>query len=332
MTQATATTAIKAVRQHGGGLVHANRPRATLRGRHQCPSGGAINRRCAAASIIALASSASATLAYPTTCVRRAQKLSTLLRSTTRPPAQLVVGYKNYPSSPLLSMVIEQQLQVFLNFNFGSSQVLQLSFYCFKHPISSRGRHPHNIASQGICDISTEASRVLYFKQIRNHLSTNGIDWEGAHLISISLEVFDHQHGLNTIIAKLDFFKIPDETCKQTILMPHKGRRRVVIVYSQTEVLFLTLLLLVCFLPSRNTHSDPNAQKGANRLNPGSGDFVVWPTERDKPNQQRDGNPEGCRHNNCRNYVSTQFHTHLPPVYFTPSLAGFLRRVQKVAA
>lgn len=94
MTQATATTAPKAGRQHGGGLVHANQPRATLRSRHEIPSGGAINRRGEAASIIALASSAAATLAYPTTCVRRAQKLSIPLRSTTRPHAQLVVGYK----------------------------------------------------------------------------------------------------------------------------------------------------------------------------------------------------------------------------------------------
>lgn len=93
MTQATATTAPNAVRQHGGGLIHANQPRATLRGRHQSPSGGVINRRCAAASIIALASSASATLAYPKTCVRQAQKSSTPLRSPIRPPAQLVVGY-----------------------------------------------------------------------------------------------------------------------------------------------------------------------------------------------------------------------------------------------
>ena len=96
MTQATATTASRAGRQHGGGLVQANPPRATLRRRNHCPSGGAINRRCEAASIVAFAFSAPATLAYPMTGVRQAQKLSTSLRSLTRPHAQLVMGYKHH--------------------------------------------------------------------------------------------------------------------------------------------------------------------------------------------------------------------------------------------
>ena len=96
MTQATATTVPKAVRQHGGGVVHANQPRATLRGRHQCPSGGVKKSLCcAAAGINALDLQATATLAYPMTGVRRAQKLSTPLRSLTRPHAQPVMGYKH---------------------------------------------------------------------------------------------------------------------------------------------------------------------------------------------------------------------------------------------
>ena len=96
MTQATATTVPKAVRQHGGGVVHANQPRATLRGRHQCPSGGVkTSLCCAAAGINALDLQATATLAYPMTGVRRAQKLSTPLRSLTRPHAQPVMGYKH---------------------------------------------------------------------------------------------------------------------------------------------------------------------------------------------------------------------------------------------
>lgn len=98
MTQATATTALKAGRQHGGGLVHANQPRATLRSRHQIPSGGAIKSLCcAAAGILPPLLCATAGRVYPTTCVRRAQKLSTPLSSHTRLPAQLVVGYT--PSS-----------------------------------------------------------------------------------------------------------------------------------------------------------------------------------------------------------------------------------------
>ena len=40
MTQATATTAPKAGRQHGGGLVQANQPRAALRSPPQSPPRG----------------------------------------------------------------------------------------------------------------------------------------------------------------------------------------------------------------------------------------------------------------------------------------------------
>lgn len=94
MTPATATTTTKAVRQHGGGLVHTTLPRAVLSGRQQCPSGGVKKSLCcAAAGINALALQASATPAYPMTGVRQAQKLSTPLRSPYCPHAQLVVGY-----------------------------------------------------------------------------------------------------------------------------------------------------------------------------------------------------------------------------------------------
>lgn len=94
MTPATATTTAKAVRQHGGGLVYATQPRAALRGRQQCPSGGVKKSLCcAAAGINALALQPPAALAYPMTGVRQAQKLSTPLRFPIRPSAQLVVGY-----------------------------------------------------------------------------------------------------------------------------------------------------------------------------------------------------------------------------------------------
>lgn len=95
MTPATATTTAKAVRPHGGGLVHATLPRAALRGRQQCPSGGVKKSLCcAAAGINALDLQATTAFAYPMTGVRQAQKLSTPLSSPIRPPAQLVVGYK----------------------------------------------------------------------------------------------------------------------------------------------------------------------------------------------------------------------------------------------
>lgn len=99
MTPATATTTAKAVRQHGGGLVHTTQPRAALRGRQQCPSGGVKKSLCcAAAGINALDLQATAALAYPMTGVRQAQKLSTPLRYPTRQSAQLVLGYTHQPS------------------------------------------------------------------------------------------------------------------------------------------------------------------------------------------------------------------------------------------
>lgn len=94
MTPATATTPTKAVHQHGGGLAHATQPRAALRGRLQCLSGGVKKSLCCvAAGINALALPATAALAYPMTGVRPARKLSTPLRSPIRLPAQLAVGY-----------------------------------------------------------------------------------------------------------------------------------------------------------------------------------------------------------------------------------------------
>ena len=94
MTPATATTTAKAVRQHGGGLVHATQPRAALRGRQQCPSGGVKKSLCcAAAGITALSLPATAAVTYPMTGVRPARKLSTPLRSPIRLPAQVVVGH-----------------------------------------------------------------------------------------------------------------------------------------------------------------------------------------------------------------------------------------------
>lgn len=93
MTQATATTVVRAVRQHGGGLVHTQQPRAHARGRQLTPRGGAINRRCEATSIIHSLFPSSAAAAYPLTGVRRARTLSPSLRFNNRPHAQLVVGY-----------------------------------------------------------------------------------------------------------------------------------------------------------------------------------------------------------------------------------------------
>jgi len=93
MTLATATTVVRAVRQHGGGLVHTQQPRAHSRGRQLTSRGGVINRRCEATSIIPLPFPSSAAAVYPLTGVRRARILSPSLRSNNRPHAQLVVGY-----------------------------------------------------------------------------------------------------------------------------------------------------------------------------------------------------------------------------------------------
>lgn len=93
MIKATANTNVRAVLQHGGGLVHTQQPRAHARGRQLTPRGGAINRRCEATSIIPLPFPSSVAAVYPLTCVRRARTLSPTPRYNNRPHAQLVVGY-----------------------------------------------------------------------------------------------------------------------------------------------------------------------------------------------------------------------------------------------
>lgn len=95
MNQATATIIVRAVRQHGGGLVHTQQPRALARGRQLTSRGGVINRRCEATSIIHSLFPSSAAAAYPLTGVRRARTLSPSLRFNNRPHAQLVEGYKH---------------------------------------------------------------------------------------------------------------------------------------------------------------------------------------------------------------------------------------------
>ncbi|PZW65233.1 hypothetical protein F471_03711 [Pseudomonas sp. URMO17WK12:I1] len=102
MTLATASTVVRAVRQHGGGLVHTQQPRAHARGRQRIPRGGAINRRCEATSIIHSLLPSSAAAAYPLTGVRRARTLSPSLRFNNRPHAQLVVGYGHHKHQPTL--------------------------------------------------------------------------------------------------------------------------------------------------------------------------------------------------------------------------------------
>lgn len=103
MTPATATTVVRAVLQHGGGLVHTQQPRAHARGRQLTPRGGVIDRRCEATSIIPLPFPSSAAAVYPLTGVRRARTLSPSLRSNSRPHAQLVVGY-GASGSPVIEL------------------------------------------------------------------------------------------------------------------------------------------------------------------------------------------------------------------------------------
>lgn len=102
---ATATTQAPAVRQHGGGRTR----RAVLTqqpsGRPTRLTGGGMNSRCAATSIIVPASRPCGAYAYPLTGVRRASNPNASLRSTPRPPAQLVKGDKRYQIRRLQLMV-----------------------------------------------------------------------------------------------------------------------------------------------------------------------------------------------------------------------------------
>ncbi len=95
MTIATASTQAQAVRQHGGGRA----PRALMTqqpaGRRARSTGGDIKSLCcAAAGIIAFASSPCGAHAHPLTGVRRAAHPAAPLRSTPRQHAQPVEGYQ----------------------------------------------------------------------------------------------------------------------------------------------------------------------------------------------------------------------------------------------
>ncbi len=102
---ATATTQAPAVRQHGGGRTRRALLTQQPSGRPTRSTGGGMNSRCAATSIIAPASRPCGAYAYPLTGVRRATHLAASLRSTPRPPAQLVKGDKRYQVRRLQLMV-----------------------------------------------------------------------------------------------------------------------------------------------------------------------------------------------------------------------------------
>lgn len=93
---ATMTTQALAVRKHGGGLAPIQHPAQQAGGHPLRSKGGEINSLyCAAVGLINALPSATARLANPTTCVRRAPFTAAPLRSPTRPHAQLVVGCKH---------------------------------------------------------------------------------------------------------------------------------------------------------------------------------------------------------------------------------------------
>jgi len=93
MTLATASTQAEAVRQHGGGLAHHLPTTTQPAGRHTCSTGGDIDRRRVAASLIAPASRPCGAHAYPLTGVRRAAHPAAPLRSTPRHHAKPGEGY-----------------------------------------------------------------------------------------------------------------------------------------------------------------------------------------------------------------------------------------------
>lgn len=96
MTLATTTTQAKAVRKHGGDRARRYLRTLLLRGRPAMPAGGDLKSHCcAAAGITSALPNASRGHAYPTAGVRHAQETGTRSAIPTRPPAQLVEGYKH---------------------------------------------------------------------------------------------------------------------------------------------------------------------------------------------------------------------------------------------
>ncbi|GEM_PF-2661395 len=93
---ATTSTGAPAVREHGGGRAHRALLTQQPSGRPARSTGGEIKSLCcAAAGIIALATRPCGARAYPLTGVRRAAHPAAALRSTPRPHAQPVKGYRS---------------------------------------------------------------------------------------------------------------------------------------------------------------------------------------------------------------------------------------------
>ncbi len=257
MTQATATTALKAGRQHGGGLVHANQPRATLRSRHQIPSGGAIKSLCCtAAGILPPLLRATTGRVYPTTCVRRAPDQSEPLRSTNRPHAQLVVGY----GPPIATSTTSWRLSrkpfsnvpndVFIerNFDANATQFLTLS--------------PREISASRVnatAKVMFQKRKVIYQGLIRQISKSNGL--EKLPLPLHRIYCLKKAGGLRLCFTM---------TSKHVdLLNPHRPSSRDFgngLDYNS----FLTpfRLLLTSLLATSNKHGDENTCDSSESLNP----------------------------------------------------------------
>lgn len=210
---ATAVTQAPAVRQHGGGRTYRVLLTQQPSGRPTRSTGGEIKSLCcAAAGIIALAFRPCGAHSYPLTGVRRAAHTAAPLRSTPRPHAQPVKGYK--AAQDLGSIRASSSLsttQIFPKQNrIGeanrSAMGIQVSLVIFRNgsngPAIDINRHLRAM-SQDLENLSGNSDRQPLLKHRLQHVGCS-IETTCIHFRNVQL--LDMQHlRFETLHSKLTF-------------------------------------------------------------------------------------------------------------------------------
>ncbi|MFP6861266.1 hypothetical protein [Pseudomonas sp.] len=336
MTLATATTTAKAVRQHGGGLVHAILPRAALRCRQQSPIGGVKKSLCcAAAGINALDPQATAALAYPMTGVRQAQKLSTPLRSPIRPSAQHVLGYGLvgglFASCP----------------NIAKQNVLMLLFNIYKK-LAGRGNSP--IPSFYIGFRENIDHRVIDFIYPQRRVDVEQQPLcvqKEAPPFSVLLGVYEGSKALlqpNYPFSKV-FLVLPPKSIsaapspqlsKKLVNLNTRPEPHKCVLVLHLHTLYMPLFRVLLSLPSRYAYSNEDAYNGTNCLNPGR--RMLTSPWHDQYEHRRRNHEEGTKQKSYKAgerepYVELPAeHTNLLALMMSESLPAPCHHVQRGAA
>lgn len=283
---ATASTQAPTVRQHGGG-----RARSTLRtqqpsGRPTRSTGGEINSLCcAAAGIIALASRPCGARAYPLTGVRRAAHPAAPLRSTPRPPAQLVKGGELSASQRVFPNILMQNLSMTL-FNVLQSESCDLYFLC---PARVMFRH-EDTQHSSVYSMQSQHGVKLHEHpfRIQQKVPPRGIALHAGQRAEPAVERFDSCSEIllivplmaNTAVAQLEFIKKLFNF--KTHLETH-----------QSKLMILSHRILALFfenhlpLASRDPNGNRNANERTNCLHPTSSRITSFDCKHHNVNQSK---------------------------------------------